>query len=200
MKYCSGCKKNKNLYLFGKSSTYSDGLNNICKSCNNIKASAYGKTKQGVITALYSHQKSHSKDNKRPIPSYTKDWFKSWVLSHPLFHTLYDLWVVSDYDRWEKPSVDRKNSLLPYSKDNIEIMTWRENFANARSDSRSGIISSDRPIVGVIQCKLDGTFIKEYISINDAEKQTGISKGNISQVCSGKRKKASGYFWRYKND
>ena len=36
-----------------------------------------------------------------------------------------------------------------------------------------------------------------FESISDAERKTGISKGNISQVCRGKRKTAGGFHWRY---
>lgn len=40
-------------------------------------------------------------------------------------------------------------------------------------------------------------FIAEYPSILDAEKQTGVNKGNISSVCCGHRKSAGGYIWQY---
>jgi hypothetical protein len=39
--------------------------------------------------------------------------------------------------------------------------------------------------------------IAEYKSISDAERKNGIS--HISMCCSGKRKTAGGFIWKYKN-
>ena len=47
----------------------------------------------------------------------------------------------------------------------------------------------------VKQYDLEGNFIKEYPSMKEAERQTGISTGSISRVCSQQRKSAGGYIW-----
>ena len=49
----------------------------------------------------------------------------------------------------------------------------------------------------VIQLSLDYKVIAEYSSLMEAEKQTGIRHGDISRVCSGKRRTAGGYMWKY---
>lgn len=36
-----------------------------------------------------------------------------------------------------------------------------------------------------------------YTSVQEAAEKTGINKGNIASVCSGKRKTAGGYHWRH---
>lgn len=36
-----------------------------------------------------------------------------------------------------------------------------------------------------------------YYGIREAERKTGISQGNISQCCNGKRQKAGNYHWKY---
>jgi hypothetical protein len=41
--------------------------------------------------------------------------------------------------------------------------------------------------------------VREWPSINEAFRQTGISKGAISNVCSGKQKSAGGYKWKFKD-
>lgn len=46
------------------------------------------------------------------------------------------------------------------------------------------------------QYDLEGNLIKTFNSINQARKETGISK--ISQVCLGRRKTAGGFIWKYK--
>jgi len=39
--------------------------------------------------------------------------------------------------------------------------------------------------------------IKLFDSLADAGRETGINPANITSVCSGQRKKAGGYKWRY---
>lgn len=43
-----------------------------------------------------------------------------------------------------------------------------------------------------------GEFIKEYRSIRDAERATGIDHITISRACRGKLKTSGGYIWKYK--
>lgn len=51
----------------------------------------------------------------------------------------------------------------------------------------------------VIQKNLQGDFIAEYDSIQDACKKTGFSgRGYISECCNGKRKKYKNYLWEFK--
>lgn len=52
----------------------------------------------------------------------------------------------------------------------------------------------------VNQYNLDGNFIKQYESLKQAEKETGILSQNIGEVCRGQQKYAKGYLWRYEND
>lgn len=54
----------------------------------------------------------------------------------------------------------------------------------------------------VCQYTVNNEFVKEYDSIIDASKATGISKVTIQKVCShyGYQKTAGGYKWEYAND
>lgn len=52
----------------------------------------------------------------------------------------------------------------------------------------------------VVQYNKNGEIIKEFLSIAEAEKKTGIQSSSISAVCSGKRYNAGGFIWRYKED
>ena len=49
----------------------------------------------------------------------------------------------------------------------------------------------------VLCYRLDGAFLKRYPSITEAAKDIGGQTTNISAVCSGKRKNAYGYLWKY---
>jgi group I intron endonuclease len=51
----------------------------------------------------------------------------------------------------------------------------------------------------VIQYKLDGTFVAEYASQNEAHRQTGFSADMIGRCCRGLRKSSVGYVWKYKD-
>jgi len=48
----------------------------------------------------------------------------------------------------------------------------------------------------VLQYDKDGNFIKEWYSMADIERETGISYTTISNVCNGRQKLAHGYVWK----
>lgn len=52
----------------------------------------------------------------------------------------------------------------------------------------------------VIQCDLDGNFIKEFPSVQQASDETGVTRTTISGVITGKYKSAGGYIFVYKED
>ena len=52
--------------------------------------------------------------------------------------------------------------------------------------------------IPVLQFSKDGTFIKEWPSQNEAERQLGIPQSNICCCLKGHRKSAGGFVWRYK--
>lgn len=52
----------------------------------------------------------------------------------------------------------------------------------------------------IIMLSKDGEFIKEFQSIKEAQRQTGIKSQNISSCCMNKRHRtAGGYIWKYKS-
>lgn len=76
---------------------------------------------------------------------------------------------------------------------NLEWCTWSQNMIHAYSH---GLV---KPLTTkVIQYTLASEKVKEWDSIKEACDTLGISHGNISKVCCGKRKRAGGYIWRYK--
>ena len=56
--------------------------------------------------------------------------------------------------------------------------------------------------IGVKQYDLNGNLLKEYGSIMDAERETGIPNTNIVSACRGKRGqiRAGQYMWKYSNE
>lgn len=162
-------------------------------SKNNI---AKKRTKKGIVTVTYSHQKQHSKIRGHNPPEYTKQELKDWLFSQPLFHKLYDNWERTGYQKKYKPSVDRKDDYIGYTMDNIQLMTWGENDSKGRKDVKNGI--NRKSLYPVMQYTKEGVFIKEFRSATEANKQTGVNRPNIITVCKGDRSHAGGYKWAYK--
>ena len=52
----------------------------------------------------------------------------------------------------------------------------------------------------VYQRELDGTFIKKWGSIREAERETGIKRQNITACCHKKVSTANGYLWSFDKD
>ena len=51
----------------------------------------------------------------------------------------------------------------------------------------------------ILQISKDGVVIKEFESINEASRETGICRTSISSTCLGKQRTAGGYLWRKGN-
>lgn len=78
--------------------------------------------------------------------------------------------------------------------ENLEWVTDRDNKLHAH---RTGLINSRK--TPVLQYTLDGTFIKEYSSILEANNITKIDRKSIKLNIEGKYKQAGKYIWKLKN-
>lgn len=79
----------------------------------------------------------------------------------------------------------RKNSIAKKGERNCNFGKRNEQVHNARK---------------VLCFTMDGLFVAEYPSLNEASRRTGIRSSNIGIVCSGRRKCAGGYIWKYKKE
>jgi hypothetical protein len=52
----------------------------------------------------------------------------------------------------------------------------------------------------IVQLDLEGNYINEWESINEASRSTNVNKTSISQVCRKERNKAGGFKWMYKEE
>lgn len=52
----------------------------------------------------------------------------------------------------------------------------------------------------VLQYSLDGTFIKEWKSTMDVERNLGFAHTHISECCRGEQAYGYGYLWKYKKE
>lgn len=198
-KICSNCKgEPKPLSKFSKQSNALDGRKAECKDCINERSKKYSRTKEGLITSIYSHQRFSSKQRNHPPPDYTKIELEGWLFSQLLFYKLFEEWVKSGFEKDLTPSCDRKKDDLPYTLDNLQIMTWRNNNLKAAKDHKDGILVFDQ--ISISQYDLEGVFIKDYMSISQASRETGISGASIQAACSQRVKIGKGYQWKYSSD
>ncbi len=193
-KHCTKCKILKPLSEFRNDITTKTGKRFRCKKCEIIDKESYRKTKIGLIGVIYGSQRYSSKNRDHDMPPYSVHQLRYWVLAQPLFHELYDKWVLSGHNRWLKPSCDRTDDDLSYSLNRLEIKTWKENSLKWNSDVMDG--TSHKQCRPVIQMNMDGIFVKEWHSIASARKV--FSGGShINCCCTGRRKTAGGYRWMY---
>ena len=100
----------------------------------------------------------------------------------------------SQYFR-EHPEARRHNAIKTHEYyQNPEVKKWK-------SEERKKFFAEHpekKTTKAVVQLSLDGEFIAEFESARIADKTTGVSYKQISQVVTGRQKKAGGYIWRYK--
>ena len=192
MKICPKCKLTKDITDFSRNTSW-------CKPCKVKSTQERNKTPLGVVNMVYANQRMTSRKMGRPEPNYTHQELRDWVFNQPNWTALYNAWVASGYDKYIKPSCDRINSSLPYTLNNLQLVTFTENMANQARDSRKGM-HLGRNGVAVRQLTKTGEIVAEYPSISLAmrslnkETHTGY---NISSVCKGIWKTAYGYKWEY---
>lgn len=178
-----------------------DGYINVCIDCkkkyqkDSKNDAKYYKTKKGVIRVIYKTQIFSSKKRNHVLPLYTKDELREWLFLNG-FEKLYQNWVKSGYKKYQKPSVDRLDDYKPYSLDNIRLVTWQENEDKSHFDLKNALSKSGEQCKPVLQFDLEGNFIREFISHNEAQRQTNIFQ--IYNVCNGKNKTAGGFKLEYK--
>jgi hypothetical protein len=85
------------------------------------------------------------------------------------------------------------------TNNNIGNLEWVSRSENGKHSYRLNLNKPNK--ISVSQYTISDEFIKEYESLLDAEKETGVYNGHISSVCRGirGRKTAGGYIWKYTN-
>ncbi len=166
----------------------SNVLTNACK---------HRRSKKGVVTKMFAHQKANSVMRGHLPPSYTKEDLREWLYSQSEFHILFDNWVRLGYSRNNKPSVDRIDDRVGYTMNNIQLTTALQNTQKKANEMKMGVGST---LVAVIQYTMEDEKLAEYPSLHVAGRLTNIAWQNISKVCRNVRTQAGGYKWKYKKE
>lgn len=86
----------------------------------------------------------------------------------------------------------------------VENLEWCNRSQNIKHAYKLGAKGAWYGLLGELHCrskkvvKIDGDTKEEFGSLLEAERKTGVSHGNISQVINGKRLTAGGYKWELK--
>lgn len=147
----------------------------------------YRKRKIGLITNLY-----HKMKNRKGVDFGLKEFRKA-LLKHWKFNFLFNNWVKSGYKKESKPSIDRLNFNLPYSSNNLRLVTWRENRLKGDIE---GAIQKMKPVI--MMCR-NGKFVHQFDSIESIVRITGYNQGLISACCSGKRNRTGDFKFKFGN-
>jgi hypothetical protein len=124
---------------------------------------------------MYADQKKRSIKRNHPLPDYTKKQFKEWLVSQSNFERIYNDWINSNYETKLKPSVDRKESNLYYTFNNIQLMTWLENNEKGKSEKNKNKWISVKDALPEINKKV--FFLMDNIEYPD-NCWTGVYYGN----------------------
>lgn len=80
----------------------------------------------------------------------------------------------------------------------VQNLEWCDEKYNNNYGTRIQRVS-DKISKPVLQYTESGVFVREWKSIQDAQRNLNYGHGNISHCCNGKRKYAYGYIWKFKD-
>jgi hypothetical protein len=182
MKICKDCQKFLPINDFRLKPSNKDGRETRCRACRNFRYNKQDPLK--VFKQMYYSQVVRSVDRGHPAPAYTLDQFYHWLDAQPNLPALWDAWVASGFSKDLRPSVDRLDDYKPYTFDNIQLITWRENLIKGAHYKKIGLNNkANKPVTAY---HLDGTIYKTYHSIIEAARQVGGNMWGVWSVAHGK--------------
>ena len=150
---------------------------------------------------IIGRQRANSKRRKHNLPNYSVKELRDWLYDQTLYHILFNKWVASGYKKELAPSCDRKDDTLPYTLDNIQLMTWAENKSKGHMMVRSNELHNPTLLNGghraVRKYSLTGRYLHTYISQQEAARDTNVKQGNIHKACNNEIRYTGNFLWRF---
>jgi len=100
--------------------------------------------------------------------------------------------ILSDYDRIQVNHKD--GNTLNNNANNLE---WSSGSENMYHSNTTGL---NKKVRNVLQFTLKGEFIKEYISIADASRESKEPEHRIRVIAQGKKNSKAEFIWKFKNE
>ena len=166
MKICSSCKQSKNATEFHVKSS-------MCKEC---KKSWVFDVNINFISATYSRILVRGKKEKHKLTDMTREDFIKWSLGTDVVDMLTQFNVTKE--RRLLPEIDRKNSSLAYTIDNIQWITREQHRAKTTSETIE--VSNKHyiyTITGKIVANLSEAEAKSIYGMTNRTKQHMPSNG-----------------------
>lgn len=118
------------------------------------------------------------------------------VLSHRIIAEVY----ISNPDNL--PEINHKSEKFSTPEDNNPLnLEWCDHSYNINFGTHNERVAkantNGKRSKKVCQYALDGSFIREWPSTIEVERQLGYYHGSISKCCLGKYKQAYNYIWKY---
>jgi hypothetical protein len=140
------------------------------------------------LTLKYIKRRCYNKNSK----SY-KDYGGKGIKCLITEEELKELWFRDKAYLMDKPTIDRKDNNGDYIFENCQYLENRNNILKRHKENPV-------PTIPILQFDLNGKFIREFISLHDAERKTGYSRPNITNAARGIYKQSNGYIWKFKNE
>ncbi len=121
-----------------------------------------------------------------PPLEYNLTWLKSFAFDRGL-QSMYATWALTGLKR-DAPSIDRIDSNLPYTKTNIQLVTFGENHDKARKEMA---------VKPVEQYTEDLELIASFPSVTEAAAHLGVSRTSLAAAARKVFGRYKGYRWSY---